>query len=105
MAWIALGVALIGAAGTAASAPKISSTPANFGGSNFAFDNSGWNINFGSGALTSSATKTTSQGTGVPVPGVTTLPGIAGVDQQTLMIAGMGLVVVMALAWKRKRKH
>ena len=119
MAWVALGVAAIGAYG------KTQEAKAKAGGAaglmptigmdtdarsvNAIFDNSGWNVAFGNAEIDSTAEKT-QNASGPSVPnspslGATNIGqpaavGMAGIDNQTLIYAGLGLALL--LAWKRK---
>lgn len=53
--WLALGASVLGSAlAPRPSAPAVSSIG---GGTFLGFDSSGWNVNFGSGGITSTATK------------------------------------------------
>ena len=69
------------------------------------FDNSGWNVSFGSSRITSSAEKETNlKGADGSGSGLSSGLGgmLAGMDQGTmLLIAGLGLAVLIAI---KKRK-
>lgn len=130
MAWIALGVAAIGAYSKTqeAKTAKAGGGMPGMGGSmgmetearsvDAIFDNSGWNVSFGSSKIESVADKTLSQtgasapvspamGVNQPVPyGLSPYSqaapfGLQGIDSNTLIYAGLGLALV--IAWKNKK--
>lgn len=120
MAWVALGVAAIGAYGKTQEAKAKSNGAASMMPTigmdteaksvNAIFDNSGWNVAFPGATIESSAEKSqNASGPTVPISpslGATTIGaqpaavGLAGIDNQTLIYAGLGLALL--LAWKRK---
>lgn len=110
MAWIA---AVAGVASTAISANAKKSAAGISGPSMDArsteavFDNSGWNINFGSGKIDSTAVKTVDQagssapnGTAYGDP-LASMGQMLGGNNNTLIYAA--LAGVFLLAWKRKK--
>lgn len=131
MAWASLAVAAVSAWGMVESSKNKAKTGAagmpGMGGSmgmetqarsvDAIFDNSGWNVSFGSSKIDSVADKTLSQtGASAPVspamgvnqpvpfglsPYAQSAPfGLSGIDQNTLLYAGIGLALV--IAWKKK---
>lgn len=120
MAWIA---AAIGAVGGAVQAKERTKQAASMGMSNAPdfrtseaiFDNSGWNVSFGSSKIDSTATKTNEQ-SGASAPGaglsaggagagVGFLPAVSsslGVTDQQLIYGAVAVGVM--LIWKKRKK-
>lgn len=94
MAWVPLAAAAMNSAATASKAAPAGPSGADgvFGGSNFSFDNTGWNVSFPGSTITSSSTKSTDQSAGT---GVGT-PAFANADY---IKYGLVLVALVAL-WK-----
>lgn len=119
MAWIAGAIAVMGAAKASNDRKETARTEsfkmAGMDGrtTEAVFDNSGWNINFGSGSIDSTATKSVDQA-GAAGPAFPSMPDyadpLAGLGQmmpampadKTLIYAGVGLLALLAL--KRKSK-
>jgi hypothetical protein len=113
MAWVALGVAAVNAYGQSESAKNKSGSAmpgmgmaADARGTDAIFDNSGWNVSFGSSKIESAAEKTMSQSgpspTNSPALGSTigtAGSALAGIDQNIIYAA---IFVALLLAWKRK---
>lgn len=123
MAWVNVGVAAVGVAGSIAKS-KIEADSRKAGGmmggmnsspdfrtTEAVFDNSGWNVSFGNSKIDSTASKTTTQ-SGASAPGsgidagmgnslLPSLGSLGQVDQSTLIYGGVGLLALMML---RKRK-
>jgi len=98
MAWVP---AVAAAAGKAAEAAK--ATPAGpsgadgvFGGSNFAFDNSGWNVSFPGSKITSTSEKSTDQSAGTGVG--------TGTDPATDYVKYGLILVAMVVLWKISKR-
>lgn len=96
MAWMPLAAAAMNSASNAAKTAPAGPSGADgvFGGSNFAFDNSGWNVSFPGSTISSSATKSTDQSAGTGVGAA------SGVGSEIDYIKyGLVLVALVAL-WK-----
>lgn len=121
MAWVALGVAAIGAYGKSQEA-KAKSGAAGLMPSigmdtearsvNAIFDNSGWNVSFGNSEIDSTAEKSQNASgpnlpqspslgaTNIGQPAPSAAP-FAGLDNQTLIYGAVGLALLAA--WKNKK--
>lgn len=69
------------------------------------FDNSGWNVSIGGGAIDSTAEKTTSQ-SGATAPGsgfgqLFSQAGLGGIDRTT-MVYGAAALLILVMVWKKK---
>lgn len=121
MAWVALGVAAIGAYGKTQEAKSKSSGGGMMPGIgmetesrsvNEIFDNSGWNVSFGNSKIDSTAEKSQNASgpnlpqspslgaTNIGQPAASAAP-FAGLDNQTLIYGAVGIALLAA--WKNKK--
>lgn len=111
MAWIAAAASVAGAAIQAngrKSAAEQMGVKSDNRTSEAVFDNSGWNVSFGSSRIDSTAVKTVDQnasqpsGLGSASSFLPSLGQLSPDEQKTMLYVAIGAVVL--IAWKRKKK-